>query len=83
LSPLKSIFDSKGASTSTLNNNNESIRQVQEATLVNLGTKEDPKWVYIGKQCSVNEITKFNELFLKFKDVFVWSYEDLKVFDME
>ena len=61
----------------------ESVRKVQETIPINLGTEKDPKLVYIGSQCSPFEIARFTELLKEFKDVFSWSYENLKVFDMK
>jgi hypothetical protein len=76
------MFDSNDATTSTPSIDSESVRKVQEAIPINLGTEKDTKLVYIGSQCSPYEITQFMKLLTEFKDVFAWSYEDLKVFDM-
>lgn len=48
---------------------------------VNLGTKEDPKNVNLGSGCSPQEKVAFVKLFKEYKDVFAWTYEDLKTFD--
>ena len=48
---------------------------------VNLGTKEDPKNVNLGLGCSPQEKAAFVKLFKEYKDVFAWTYEDLKTFD--
>eukprot|EP00253_Pinus_taeda_P020675 PITA_20675 len=48
---------------------------------VNLGTKEDPKNVNLGLGCSPQEKATFVELFKEYKDVFAWTYGDLKTFD--
>jgi len=49
--------------------------------MINLGTKEDPKNVNLGLGCSPQEKTAFVKLFKDYKDVFAWTYEDLKTFD--
>ena len=50
--------------------------------LVNLGTKEDPKIVNLGLGCSPQERVVFVKLFKEYKDVFSWTYGDLKIFDI-
>lgn len=47
---------------------------------INIGTKDSPKMINIGKCCTLEERTKIRELLIEFKDVFSWSYEDLKNF---
>ena len=49
--------------------------------LVNLGTKEDPNNVNLGLGCSPQEKAAFFKLFKEYKDVFAWTYGDLKKFD--
>ena len=49
--------------------------------LINLGTEMDPKYVSLGKCCSPGERSKFISLFKQYKDVFAWTYEDLKTYD--
>ena len=44
---------------------------------MNLGTTEDPKLVKIAKDLGEYE-AKIKELLLKFKDVFVFTYKDMK-----
>jgi ribonuclease HI len=83
LSVLESMFDSDDATTSAPSIDSESVRKVQEAIPVNLGSEKDPKLVYIGAQCSPSEVTQVTGLLTEFKDVFAWSYQDLKVFDMQ
>ena len=38
--------------------------------LINLGTKTEPKYVSLGKCCSLDERNKFINLFKRYKDVF-------------
>ena len=49
--------------------------------LINLGTEMEPKYVNLGKCCSPVERDKFIILFKQYKDVFAWTYEDLKTYD--
>jgi hypothetical protein len=48
---------------------------------VNLGTGENPQCINLGLGCSKQEKAAFVKLFKEFKDVFAWTYEDLKMFD--
>ena len=48
---------------------------------VNLGTEKDPKNVNLGLGCSPQEKVAFVKLFKEYKDVFAWTYGDLKTFD--
>ena len=49
--------------------------------LINLGTEMEPKYVTLGKCWSPGERNKFISLFKQYKDVFSWTYEDLKTYD--
>ena len=49
--------------------------------LINLGTETNPKYVNLGKCCSPAKRDKFASLFKQYKDVFTWTYEDLKTYD--
>jgi ribonuclease HI len=48
---------------------------------VNLGTIENPQCINLGLGCSRQEKVAFVKLFKEFKDVFAWTYDDLKTFD--
>jgi hypothetical protein len=48
---------------------------------VNLGTKDNPQCINLGLGCSEQENVAFIKLFKEFKDVFSWTYDDLKTFD--
>jgi ribonuclease HI len=48
---------------------------------VNLGTNENPQCINLGLGCSQQEKAAFIKLFKEFKDVFAWTYDDLKTFD--
>ena len=49
--------------------------------MINLGTETNPKYVNLDKCCSPAERDKFVSLFKQYKDVFAWTYEDLKTHD--
>ena len=49
--------------------------------LINLGMEAEPKYVNLGKCCSPGQRSKFISLFRQYKDVFSWTYEDLKMYD--
>ena len=46
-----------------------------------LGTEAEPKYVNLGICCSPGEKRKFINLFQQYRDVFSWTYEDLKTYD--
>jgi hypothetical protein len=48
---------------------------------VNLGTKDNPQCINLGMGCYEQEKSSFIKLFKEFKDVFAWTYDDLKTFD--
>ena len=48
---------------------------------MNLGTKQNPQNINLGKNCKHVERSVFMKLFKEFKDVFTWTYEDLKTYD--
>ena len=45
------------------------------------GTEKDPKNVNLGLGCSSQGKVAFFKLFKEYKDVFAWTYGDLKTFD--
>ena len=49
--------------------------------LINLGTNQIPQNVNLGLGCSPFERASFINLLKQYKDVFAWSYDDLKTFD--
>ena len=50
---------------------------------MNLGTEQDSKNINLGKTYTHAERAIFMKLFREFKDVFAWTYEDLKTYDMK
>lgn len=47
---------------------------------MNIGSEDNPKWFNLGKFCKESEKDRFLKLLKEFRDVFAWSYEDLKNF---
>ena len=50
-------------------------------TTVNLGTKQDPCFINLGVHCSYDEKISFIKLCKEFKDIFSWTYDELRNFD--
>jgi len=48
---------------------------------VNLGTDQNTWNINLGKSCTQVERATFMKLFIEFKDVFAWTYKDLKTYD--
>jgi hypothetical protein len=49
--------------------------------IVNLGSEFSPQNVNLGKNCSPEERKAYIKLFKEYKDIFAWTYEDLKTYD--
>lgn len=58
----------------------KSTTRLEELEEVNLGTESPPKLVYIGKNLAPHIKANLIKLLQKYKHVFSWSYEDLKVY---
>jgi len=48
---------------------------------INISTEDKPKPINLGIACTLEEKQAFTRLFKKYQDVFVWRYEDLKMYD--
>jgi len=57
------------------------LPQPEEVEYCNVGTNEDPKIVKISKYLLTQMKSKYVEFLRKYKDVFSWSYDDLKTYD--
>jgi hypothetical protein len=76
LIPLERLFDQDDIPLkSTLRPHPEEVEDC------NIGTKEDPKLVKISKYLPTQMKNKYVKLLKKYKDVFAWSYDDLKTYD--
>ena len=50
---------------------------------INLGTELNPQTVNLGIDCNPIEKIAFIKLFKDFKDIFAWTYDDLKTFNTQ
>jgi ribonuclease HI len=48
----------------------------------NIGTQEEPKFVKLSSSLTKEQRAKYTELLREFVDVFAWTYEDLKTYDI-
>ena len=62
--------------------NTKTSRSSLRYEAVNLGIKHDPQTINIGTNCTHAKRATFMKLFKEYKDVFAWTYEDLKTYDM-
>jgi hypothetical protein len=76
---LEKFYDFEDKFKKTVNCKTNSSSLTYEK--VNLGTNENPQCINLGLGCSKQEKASFIKLFKEFKDVFAWTYEDLKTFD--
>lgn len=51
--------------------------------VANLGMKQNPQYINLGTNCSPAEKETFIKNFKEYKDVFAWTYDDLKTHDMK
>ena len=54
---------------------------VDEVLEINIGSSISPKMIKIGKNASPKERKAIENLIREYKDVFAWTYNDLKTFD--
>ena len=54
---------------------------VDEVIEINIGTPVSPKMIKIGNNSSPKERKAIENLIREYKDVFAWTYDDLKTFD--
>ena len=77
LVPLERLFDKNYVPSSPNKVVEEEI--VEE---LNLGTEAEAKIVKLSKKVPEEDKEKYLKLFQSYKDVFAWSYQDLKNFDI-
>jgi hypothetical protein len=75
---LEKLFDLQEKFRRLTNTKTSNSSLLYEA--VNLGIKQNSKNINLGKSCTHSERTTFMKLVKEFKDVFVWTYEDLKTY---
>jgi hypothetical protein len=78
---LEKLFDLQEKFKRPTNTKPRSSTLLYEA--VNLGTEQDPKNINLGKNCTFAEKAAFVKLFREYKDIFAWTYQDLKTYDMK
>jgi hypothetical protein len=76
LVPLEKLFDKSDAFKGT--NKSKLDEHVIE---LNVGSKESPRIIKIGQGCTQVERRRLEALVREYKDVFAWSYDDLKAYD--
>ena len=57
------------------------VERVDEILEINIGCLVSPKMIKIGKNASPQETKSIENLIREYKDVFAWTYDDLKSFD--
>ena len=77
LVPLERLFDKNDISLQP-----SKIVEENQVEDLNLGTGADPKIVKLSKKVPEEYKEKYLKLFQSYKDVFAWSYQDLKTFDI-
>ena len=78
---LEKLFDLQDKFRRPTNTKTSSSSLLYES--INIGTEQNPKNINLGKNCTQAERAIFMNLFREFKDVFMWTYEDLKTYDMK
>lgn len=77
LVPLERLFNSNDVAVDS-----RKISQDEHIQDHNVGTQENPKLVKLYVGISPNFQEKYIKLFKNYVDVFAWSYEDLKNYDV-
>ena len=78
---LEKFFDLQDKFRSVPNCKTNSSQMRYET--INLGTYLNPQTINLGVDCNPEEKTAFIKLFKEFKDVFAWTYDDLKTFNTQ
>ena len=59
--------------------------KTQSSTLnyiaINMETEQDPRFINLGVHCSHDEKISFIKLLKEFKDIFSWTYDELRTFN--
>jgi hypothetical protein len=53
----------------------------QQVVEVDIGSRETPRIIKIGKGCTEEERKKITTLVREYQDVFAWTYDELKTYD--
>jgi hypothetical protein len=76
---LEKLFDLQEKFRRPTNTKTRSSTLLYDA--INLGTEHDPKNINLENNCTSVERAAFMKLFREYKDIFTWTYEDLKTYD--
>jgi hypothetical protein len=76
---LEKLLDLRDKFRRLTNTKTSTLSLLYEA--MNIGTKQNPQNINLGKNSTQAERETFMKLFKELKDVFVWTYEDLKTYD--
>jgi hypothetical protein len=76
---LEKLYDlqDKFKKVTNCNTNNSSMH----FEVINLGFEKMPQTIKLGKKCSCEERQTFIKLFKEYKNIFSWTYDDLKAYD--
>ena len=75
---MEEIFDSNDVTNSP-----KVVPRDDEVKECNIGTERDPKVIKISKNLTKESKKKYIKLMKEFYDVFAWTYDDLKVYDLD
>ena len=75
--PLERLFDKNDVPLQP-----NKVAEENQVEDLNLGTDVDPKIVKLSKKVPEEYKELYLKLFQSYKDVFAWSYQDLKIFDI-
>jgi hypothetical protein len=78
---LEKLFDLQEKFRRPTNTKTRSSTLLYEA--FNLGTEQDPKNINLGRNYTSSKRATFMKLFREYKDMFTWTYEGLKTYDMK
>jgi hypothetical protein len=76
---LEKLYDLQDKFKKVMNckTNNSSM----QFEVINMGSDNTPHNINLGKKCSPEERQAFIKLFKEYKDIFSWTYDDLKTYD--
>jgi ribonuclease HI len=77
LVPLERLFDGNNVAVKP-----KGPTEDADVAECNIGTEEDPKFVKLSSSLSREQRAEYDELLKEFADVFAWTYEDLKTYDI-
>ncbi len=57
---------------------NKTLAEEQHLIKLIMGTKEEPHMVKVNSKLQLEKVLELEELLRRYKDVFAWTYKDLK-----